>query len=1232
MWNTPKRSSCPGFWKHEVPSSSRPFRVLSCCLEPSTETKMKVLKLSKKFSELPKFYMPPGGSPVVPLAQWRGGLESLAYGSKLQRPRSQSELWGNAGDATFGSVSMSIEQTLSTRDVTVSSDNPVKAKLTRGKRKKIDALAEDASPTLEAPAEAGRKPSRPKKAHIAQDVFPALGVSVEPKTKPGRPRKAHIPVQDVSPALDDSVEPETERGGRQKADTPAEDVSPAPDALVEPIPKRDESQKTTVPAGTVSATLEAPPEGKRTRRRRRKTVVPNLEVEEVNNEVVPPLVQEEVPVRVEPKTATPANITPRTQLAAEILQNLARFSHCILLTRVGGFYESYFDQATEVARLLNIKLTTRSWSGQRVLMCGFPCMHLDKYLKALVEQNNRFVALCEEFPRDSALGAKGGFERRVARVVTPGTLIDEAFLDPYENNYLLAIGIADGDPSCVELGLAWMDVSTGEFSTGVSSLDALRDNLTRISPREVVWDSTIDLKHPARQILAEEGYFVSLAKPKIIPGHVTPVLAKDANADDLTDSESLSCADGSSLTAHEDSAVALLTTYMRTNLMDHMPSILQPNRDKPESRMQIDAHTVKALEIRERIREGGTAGSLMSIVNRTVTSGGARLLSRWLCSPSASLKEIHARQSLVAFFHDRPSLREDLTITLNEVADTTRIIQRFLASRGVISDLTSVSSTVSTWTSIVKRLELEKKMEERERADFRIEDWASLDLLLSRIRDLQHVADHINSAILSTRAAVDETEPEDSDVTSEEALEPGWGNTFSELIHGVSARWSIHPEYSDSLRSLHRKLQDLLARKNTLEEELQRTYKAPSLTLRSSPGQGMHVHLSRKKHQAEIGEDSLLVPISESGTTKVYFLQEWSLLGADILDTVGEIQAAEREAFEGLRTEVNSYSTVLRRNARVIDELDATLSFATLAAELNFVRPVVTEEPIYAVTNSRHPTVERGLLTAGRVFTPNSVQIEPSSRLQIITGPNMAGKSTLLRQTALITILAQAGSFVPAESATIGIVDRLFSRVGARDDLFRDQSTFMVEMLEASEILRRATSKSMVIMDEVGRGTTVRDGLAVAFGAVCHLYSQNRCRALFATHFHELGDMLGYAEDHRGSGAFKDIAFFCTDVDETEDGHFAYSHRLRPGINRDSHGLKVAQLAGMPNFALGIARGALTRLNADQNVTSSVDLAAMGHALEIARGALTRLRAEQNVMSPVALAAMGQALVTHKKY
>ncbi|KAF7319967.1 DNA mismatch repair protein [Mycena kentingensis (nom. inval.)] len=882
-------------------------------------------------------------------------------------------------------------------------------------------------------------------------------------------------------------------------------------------------------------------------------------------------------------TETEGATGQRGSLLPEVLENLQRFPHCLLFTRVGKFYESYYDQAHEVARLLNIKLAYRKWSHKAIPFCGFPLQHIDKYLKILVQQNGRFVALCEEFPRYGPRGILS-FDRRVARVVTPGTLIDESFLNQYENNYLLAISPAAGEP---EIGLAWIDVSTGEFYTKPVASEALRDELTRISPREIVldkcWEPEQEKPPLLRDALAEEAHCISYTLPNSDGsafGGATPTPEDDISA------ENAGIPLLAEYTSREQAAVTLLTSYLRANLLEHMPTLSTPAREGMIPRMQIDSHTIKALEIRESMREGGVKGSLLSVVKRTSTTSGTRLLARWLCSPSTSVSEISARQSLVAFFYSRDHFRADLMAALAGTEDAGRIVQRFLLGRGDANDLHAVNSTIDIWASIKHRIAQERQQEELELADdFQPEQWASLDALMARMADLSELANHIGRALQpkSVSAAPSDSSgsegDEEGDSEAAQLQAPEMVGTKPAWRIG-DYNWVIKPDYTEKLLSLHTALDGLLTQRESLQDRLQLQYDAPSLTLRSSPAHGMHVHLLKAKRDAKkLSQDEAFVGIAESGTTKCYFFSDWAQLGGRIIETANALLAAEKEAFESLRAQVNSHSAQLRRNARILDELDVTLAFGNLAKKMGFVRPTLTESPVYDVVNGRHPTVELGLLTNGRVFTPNSVQISPESRLQIITGPNMAGKSTFLRQTALIAVLAQAGSFVPADSAIIGIVDKLFSRVGAKDDLFHDRSTFMVEMLETAEILQRATPRSLVIMDEVGRGTTVKDGLAIAFATVHHLVVSNKCRALFATHFHEIADMLGYPE----ANAFGNVAFYCTDVDETDDGHFAYSYRMRPGVNRDSHGLKVAQIAGMPNRAVRVASDALNWLKSSNN-------------------------------------------------
>ncbi|KXN89833.1 hypothetical protein AN958_04837 [Leucoagaricus sp. SymC.cos] len=848
--------------------------------------------------------------------------------------------------------------------------------------------------------------------------------------------------------------------------------------------------------------------------------------------------------------------------------------------------ESYFDQAEEIAHLLNIKLTSRKWGGSRVAMCGFPLIHLDKYLKVLVQQHRRFVAMCEEFPRKEDFGAKE-FERRVSRIITPGTLIDEPFLNAYENNFLLAISApspSETNEKDTTIGLAWIDVSTGEFYSKGAPMDSVQDELARINPREVVLpDAFIGTKdHPLMHALMEENCFISYTtKSSVVPTSPSP-----DSPPLLQSSRRIP------LTATEQAAVDLLTTYLNSHLLENMPPLTEPVQDNT-GRMQIDAHTIKALEIRETNYEGGTRGTLFSVIKRTVTNGGTRLLSRWLCSPSTSLPEITARQSLVEFFVERPHLVADMTQLLSQIDDTSRLTQKFLVGRGDAGDLAAISRTIRTWSKIPALLVSEKMLEETEKEDFDAREWTSLEALVSRMHALVELSETIDRALSSDAGDVEGLSAE-----NDHDLEDP--NESNQLLNWkiTSNRWCIQPDFSKILIALHAKFQDLLRDKDTLENRLRKECDAPSLTLRASPGQGMHVHLSRKRDQTKLINDLNFIATYESGSTKCFFhkvcssfnhfpiSQEWSHLGNQIIDMINQLTQAEKDAFDKLRNMINEHAFSLRRNSEVIDELDVALSFAKVAEELKFVKPQMTDDNVYEVVNGRHPSVEIGLLTSGRVFTPNSVQLNSEVRVHVITGPNMAGKSTFLRQTALISILAQIGSFVPADAATIGVVDKLFSRIGAKDDLFRDRSTFMVEMLETADILKRATDKSLVIMDEVGRGTTVNDGLAIAFATVHHLTAVNRCRTLFATHFHELAQMLGHSSNASGSGTYQNIRFYCTDVDETDDGYFAYSYRMRPGVNWDSHGLKVAQLAGLPDAAIDIATETLARLKRDREPRS----------------------------------------------
>jgi DNA mismatch repair ATPase MutS len=375
---------------------------------------------------------------------------------------------------------------------------------------------------------------------------------------------------------------------------------------------------------------------------------------------------------------------------------------------------------------------------------------------------------------------------------------------------------------------------------------------------------------------------------------------------------------------------------------------------------------------------------------------------------------------------------------------------------------------------------------------------------------------------------------------------------------------------SENVARLHDKLESLREEKQVLTNHLREKLGAASLTLRWTPAHGHICHVKGVK-DVKLSLDVLesARQVSSSKSTRSFYAPAWSSLGARIDHAKQYIRDEEQRIFERIRQQVVRNLVKIRRNAAVLDELDVSSSFATLASEQQLVKPILNNGLSHKIVGGRHPTVKIGLEEQGRSFVSNDCFIGESERIWLITGPNMAGKSTFLRQNALISILAQVGSFVPAEHAEIGIIDQIFSRIGAADDLFRDQSTFMVEMLETAAILKQATARSFVIMDEVGRGTTPEDGTAVGFACLHHLYHVNKCRTLFATHFHALADM---------TAGFESLGRYCTDVIEDSSGSFSFVHRLRKGVNRQSHALKVARLAGLPESAIEVAGNTLQRL------------------------------------------------------
>ncbi|KAI9794185.1 MAG: hypothetical protein M1816_006110 [Peltula sp. TS41687] len=885
-------------------------------------------------------------------------------------------------------------------------------------------------------------------------------------------------------------------------------------------------------------------------------------------------------------------------------ENMRAFEHCVLLTRVGSFYELYFEQAEEYGPLLNLKVARKKTSAGPVPMAGVPYFQLDRVLKVLVQDLNRHVAISEEFanlPSDTVKSGGLMFDRRVSRIITPGTLIDERFIDAYENNFLLAIhtnpqvtsptslsASVDGNvgPPTPNVGLAWLDLSTGDYFTQGVSMSTLASSVARIAPREIILDPTFK-KGSLQAALKEFNHLITYLSPE---EDVDPTTAPLMVSDDPVSQE-----DAPDFTAEELYARQILLRYAQSRLRG-LDLRLQPpvRRQMPET-MSIDKHSLRALEIKTTLRDGHFKGSLLHAVRRTVTSSGARLLNDWLTNPSTSLSIINSRLDLVEYLLSNPALKERLVQLLRRSADSKRLIQKFSLSRGDADDLIALARTIRVTLEIAEALANQQgspppQLETPQGLAALVVEQAvarPVNGLLSRLMldGPAVLADHITEAIdeegVTTMHRFEELEKaaaaamaqsvEDNQSTAGETgltsmtkAEPKSTSKGQEIdFHDV---WVMKKRYIDSmyefnidgltyrfsaspvLERLHDRLQDLGGEKANLESSLRERLNATTLTLRWTPGLGHICHLKGKSANLSSSMLDSARTVSSTKSTRSFYLPEWTSLGVTIDQTKLQIRAEEQRVFHGLRDESIMNLVALRKNAAVLDELDIACSSATLAQESQLIRPMVNASVAHKIIGGRHPMVEGSLNEQGRTFTTNDCLVGENGRIWFITGPNMAGKSTFLRQNALISIMAQAGLLVPAEYAELGIVDQIFSRVGSADNLTDNQSTFMVEMLEMANILKEATLRSFVIVDEIGRGTTPEDGIALA--------------SLFATHFHVLADM--------SAPHMKDLTCFCTDVAEESDGAFSYVHRLRQGVNRESHALKVAQLAGEILFGLAL--------------------------------------------------------------
>ena len=804
---------------------------------------------------------------------------------------------------------------------------------------------------------------------------------------------------------------------------------------------------------------------------------------------------------------------------AQYLEIKQAHPDCLLFYRMGDFYELFFDDAVKASGALDITLTKRgAHDGKDIPMCGVPVHAADAYLPRLIRKGFR-VAVCEQM-EDPATARKRGPKsvvmRGVARVITPGTLTEDTLLDARENNYLAALAEV-GDA----YGLAWVEVSTGEFLTEGVTGGLLNVALARVAPGELLVPERL-LKRESLVDLLENW------RDRLTPQPDSRFDSENAAAR-LQKHYGVASLDGfGNFTRAEVSAAGAIIDYVALTQVGQLPRLERLSQVAAGSVMEIDAATRRNLEL-SRTLSGERSGSLLSVIDDTVTGAGARLLSRHLAAPLTDVDQICNRLDAVQFFFDDNELCADIRRNLRGSPDLERALSRLTVGRGGPRDLASVRDALSLAAELTASLANAKQ---------------GLPNDLSEAH--MNLGDH---GILIEKLA--------------RAL-------AAELPLLARDGGFIAPGYSADLDEVRQLRDDSRRLITNLEARYRDETGIQPLKIRHNNVLGYYMELPAA-HAPKLTEK--FIHRQTLASVMRYSTVELSNLARDIGEAADHALAIESKLFDGLVDDVIGCADAVADAARAMALLDLTTALANLAVSRQFCRPVIDDSTAFTISGGRHAVVESFLFERSReTFVANDCELGPEQRLWLVTGPNMAGKSTFLRQNALIAILGQIGSFVPAKNAHIGVVDRLFSRVGAADDLARGRSTFMVEMVETAAILNQAGIRSLVILDEIGRGTATFDGLSIAWASVEHLHEVNKCRALFATHYHELTALTARLESLRPH---------TMRVKEWQ-GDVVFLHEVAPGAADRSYGVHVARLAGLPASVVGRAEEILATLEAGE--------------------------------------------------
>ncbi|MEJ0022707.1 MAG: DNA mismatch repair protein MutS [Alphaproteobacteria bacterium] len=838
-----------------------------------------------------------------------------------------------------------------------------------------------------------------------------------------------------------------------------------------------------------------------------------------------------------PDGAPPESVAaPVSPFLAQYLAAKAEYPDALLFFRMGDFYELFFEDAEKAAAALDITLTKRgTHKGEPIKMAGVPIHAADGYLARLIRAGFR-VAVCEqvEDPAEARKrGSKAVVKRAVVRVVTPGTLTEDTLLEARAANRLAAIAF-EGD----EAALAWADISTGACGVTPFALARLTDEIASIAPAELLVSET-DADRASDPAAACGAALTTRPRQKADPR------AGARRAKALFEVAALEAF--GDFTEVELSAIGLLLDYIELTQAGLAPRLEPPKRQAASAFMAIDPATRSSLEL-DRSQRGGREGSLIAAIDRTITAAGGRLLAERIARPLTDVSEIAARHEAIAFFVREPGRREAVRAELRSAGDLARALQRLTLGRGGPRDLAAIRDGLGAG----------------DRAAARCGAIADLPLELERCCAALSLAAH-----------------------------PALGALTIDLQKALAAELSLFARDGgfiaqgfdqglDQIRALRDDSRQVIV---GLQTKYQEETGQAGIKIRHNGVLGYHIDATPKQAEALMRPPFSTTYIHRQtlGNAVRFTTTELAELDARISRAGSEVLARELDLFRGFSERVVVCETEIRAAAAALAAFDVAAGGAEWAVETDAVRPEMDTSRALIAEGARHPVVEQAVRRAGGVYTPNDARLdgggEIGPRLLFVTGPNMAGKSTYLRQNALLAIIAQAGLFVPAKRLRLGVADRVFSRVGASDDLSRGRSTFMTEMVETAAILHQSGPRALVILDEIGRGTATFDGLAIAWAAAEHLHDVNGCRAMFATHYHEITALA----DKLSAAANANLRA------REWKGDLVFLHEVAPGAADRSYGIQVARLAGLPRSTVERARTVLARLEAGRGKTGLSD-------------------------------------------